>query len=304
MRSASPLQLTFNRFKKNKLAFISGIYLVCLLGFILIYPLCKELNPNNISDSINIPPNNLHLFGTDEHGRDLFARTIYGTQVSILVGAVGALVSLFIGVIWGAVSGYLGGRIDSLMMRFVDILYSLPSIIFVIALMTSLEGITKEYFNSWGILEGDSGHIVRMFFLFVGLGSVSWLTMARIVRGQVLTLREAPFIEASKTLGASNIYIIFRHIIPNIAGIAIVYLTLTIPSIILNESFLSYLGIGIQPPQASLGSLIAAGAGQMNPIKIYWWTIVAPTSILVSILLALNFLGDGLRDALDPRTVK
>ena len=137
-----------------------------------------------------------------------------------------------------------------------------------------------------------------------GLGSVSWLTMARIVRGQVLSLREMAFVEASRILGASHLRIILRHIIPNIAGVAIVYLALTVPAIILNESFLSYLGIGVQPPQASLGSLIAGGAGQINPLKIYWWTILYPTSLLVTVLLSLNFLGDGLRDALDPRNVK
>ena len=303
-RIISPSLLAFRRFKKNRLAVISAVYLVLLLIFILIYPFFSDVDPNETSEFINTAPSLSHLFGTDDHGRDLFSRTLYGTRISFLVGSVGALVSLVIGVLWGATAGYLGGKIDSIMMRFVDVLYSLPSIVFVIALMTSLEGITQQWFSETGLLQGNSGHIVRMLFLFIGLGAVSWLTMARIVRGQVLSLREMPFVEASKILGASHLRIILRHIIPNIAGVAIVYLALTVPAIILNESFLSYLGIGVQPPQASLGSLIANGAGQINPLKIYWWTIFYPTSLLVTVLLSLNFLGDGLRDALDPRNVK
>jgi len=303
-RILSPSRLAFRRFKKNRLAFISAIYLILLLAFILIYPFFSVVDPNETSEFINTAPSTAHLFGTDDHGRDLFSRTLYGTRISFLVGSVGALVSLVIGVLWGATAGYLGGKIDSIMMRFVDVLYSLPSIVFVIALMTSLEGITQQWFSETGLLQGNSGHIVRMLFLFIGLGAVSWLTMARIVRGQVLSLREMAFVEASRILGASHLRIILRHIIPNIAGVAIVYLALTVPAIILNESFLSYLGIGVQPPQASLGSLIAGGAGQINPLKIYWWTILYPTSLLVTVLLSLNFLGDGLRDALDPRNVK
>ena len=224
--------------------------------------------------------------------------------VSLLVGAVGALVSLFIGVIWGAAAGYLGGKVDSVMMRFVDVLYCLPSIVFVIALITTLEGLAQNYFSSFKLFQGDSAYLIRLLFLFTGLGAISWLTMARIVRGQVLSLRQMPFVEASKVLGAGPLRILFRHIIPNVAGVAIVYLALTVPAIILNESFLSYLGIGVQPPQASLGSLIAGGAGQINPIRIYWWSILFPTSLLVTVLLSLNFLADGLRDALDPRDAK
>lgn len=303
-RITSPSKLAFRRFNKNRLAVLSAIYLIGLLLFILIYPCFSGIDPETISDQINTAPSANHFFGTDDHGRDLFSRTMYGTRISFLVGAVGALVSLVIGVLWGATAGYLGGKTDSILMRFVDVLYSLPSIVFVIALITSLEGLTKNWFAEYGFMQGDSGHLVRLLFLFVGLGAVSWLTMARIVRGQVLSLREMPFVEASRTLGASHLRIILRHIIPNIAGVAIVYLALTIPAIILNESFLSYLGIGVQPPQASLGSLIATGAGQINPLRIYWWSILFPTGLLVTILLALNFLGDGLRDALDPRHVK
>jgi peptide/nickel transport system permease protein/oligopeptide transport system permease protein len=303
-RLLSPSQLAWRRFKKNRLALYSACYLAALLVFILLYPFFSKVNPNELSDLLNSPPSTEHLFGTDDHGRDLFARTLFGTRISLLVGAVGALVSLFIGVIWGAAAGYLGGKVDSVMMRFVDVLYCLPSIVFVIALITTLEGLAQDYFSSFKLFQGDSAYLIRLLFLFTGLGAISWLTMARIVRGQVLSLRQMPFVEASKVLGAGPLRILFRHIIPNVAGVAIVYLALTVPAIILNESFLSYLGIGVQPPQASLGSLIAGGAGQINPMRIYWWSILFPTSLLVTVLLSLNFLADGLRDALDPRDAK
>ena len=228
------------------------------------------------------------------------ARVFYGAQISLLVGIVGAVVSLVIGVLWGAISGYLGGRWDSTMMRIVDVLYSLPSIIFVIVLITTLEGVLKDWLAE--SFSPETAGFARMMFLFAGLGAVSWLTMARIVRGQVLTLKTRNFIEASRALGASETRIIFRHILPNLIGIVLVYVTLTVPSIILYESFLSYLGLGIQPPQASLGSLIAEGAAQINPIRVYWWMIVFPAGTLAITLLALNFTGDGLRDAFDPRS--
>ena len=185
------------------------------------------------------------------------------------------------------------------MMRFVDILYSLPSIIFVIVLLTTLGALLKQahFVAASPILNRE----VRLLLLFIGLGAVSWLTMARIVRGQVLSLRQRPFVEASRALGAGPLRIMARHIIPNVFGVVIVYLALTVPAIILYESFLSYLGLGIQPPMASWGSLIAEGANQINPIRIYWWLIVFPGAFLVSTLLALNFLGDGLRDAWDVR---
>src|SRR5580765_3580427 len=185
------------------------------------------------------------------------------------------------------------------MMRFVDILYSLPSIIFVIVLITTLEGLLKQRLEVSGSLW--LAKFARLIFLFVGLGAVSWLTMARIVRGQVLSLRSRQFVDASRALGAGPMHILARHIIPNVLGVVIVYLTLTVPAIILYESFLSYLGLGIQPPMASWGSLMAEGAEQINPIRIYWWLIIFPGGVLVSTLLALNFLGDGLRDAWDVR---
>jgi oligopeptide transport system permease protein len=184
-------------------------------------------------------------------------------------------------------------------MRIVDVLYSMPSIIFVIVLITTLEEVFKRGLAVLGA--PGLSNSARLLFLFVGLGAVSWLTMARIVRGQVLSLKQRPFVEASRALGAGPARILARHIIPNTVGVIIVYLTLTIPEIILYESFLSYLGLGIQPPMASWGSLLAEGADQINPIRTYWWLIVFPGGVLVTTLLTLNVLGDGLRDALDPK---
>jgi ABC-type dipeptide/oligopeptide/nickel transport system permease subunit len=292
-------QQAWRRFRKNRLAVASASALVVIVAFVLIYPFISPYKPDALSDAQFQSPGAQHWFGTDVHGRDLLTRVCYGAQISLLVGIVGAGVSLVIGVLWGAIAGYVGGRTDGAMMRFVDILYSLPSIIFVIVLITTLEAGLKSWLAHVGSpkLVGAA----RLLFLFVGLGAVSWLTMARIVRGQVLSLRQRAFVEASRTLGAGPLRILARHIIPNVLGVVIVYLALTVPAIILYESFLSYLGLGIQPPMASWGSLIAEGVGQINPIRIYWWLIVFPGGLLVLTLLALNFLGDGLRDAWDVR---
>ena len=278
---------------------ISGVFLVLLLLVILLWPLVSPYHPDTLSNAQFQPPGTGHWCGTDVHGRDLLSRIFFGARVSLLVGAVGAGVSLIIGVLWGAVAGYVGGRLDGLMMRFVDVLYSLPSVIFVIVLITTLETLMKDWLGK--ALGNSMVGNARLLFLFIGLGAVSWLTMARIVRGQVLSLRSRNFVEASRALGASHSRILFTHILPNTYGVIIVYLTLTVPSVILYESFLSFLGLGIQPPQASWGSLLAEGAGQINPIQIYWWLLLFPGATLVATLLALNFLGDGLREALDPR---
>jgi peptide/nickel transport system permease protein/oligopeptide transport system permease protein len=313
-RHLSPNQRAWPRFRRNRGASVALLLLMGVIALILLWPLFgsprlasvlpKALthNPNAISDAQFAPPGWAHWFGTDVHGRDLLSRVCYGARVSLLVGLVGAAVSLVIGVLWGAIAGYCGGRWDGVMMRFVDVLYSMPSVIFVIVLITGLNAVLGKLQAGPHGLSANAARMAQFIGLFAGLGAVSWLTMARIVRGQVLSLRHLAFIDASRVLGASHTRILLRHILPNVYGVIIVYLTLTIPSIILYESFLSYLGLGIQPPQASLGSLIASGAEQINPIRIYWWLIVFPGAALALTLLALNFVGDGLRDAWDPRS--
>jgi peptide/nickel transport system permease protein/oligopeptide transport system permease protein len=296
----SPGRLAWLRFCRNRPAVAGAVVLLTLMLLVLIGPAVIDHHPDALSEQQFAAPSPAHLFGTDDHGRDVFARVLHGARISLLVGLVGAGVSLVIGVLWGAIAGYVGGRLDGVMMRFVDVLYSLTSIVFVIVLITTLEVLFRDWLLGLGSPALASAS--RLLLLFVGLGAVSWLTMARIVRGQVLSLRRKAFVEAEHSLGLGSARILFRHILPNVTGVVIVYLALTIPGIILYESFLSYLGLGIQPPQASLGSLIAAGAGQINPIRTYWWMIVFPAGFLGLTLLALNFLGDGLRDALDPRS--
>ncbi len=302
----SPGQQAWRRFRKNRPAVVSSVYLAVLTLGILIWPLLlilvggtfgQDHAPDQLSDAQFAPPSLHHWFGTDLHGRDVFSRVLYGAQISLFVGLVGTLVSLVIGVLWGAIAGYAGGRVDSVLMRVVDILYSLPTIIFIIVLITTLGELLKQ--SHFVTNSPFMGAALRVMLLFVGLGAISWLTMARIVRGQVLSLRTRAFVEASRTLGAGPVWILSKHIIPNIFGVVITYLALTMPAIVLYESFLSYLGLGVQPPMASWGTLIAEGVGQINPIRIYWWLIIFPGGVMVATLMALNFIGDGLRDAWD-----
>lgn len=223
-------------------------------------------------------PSTLHWFGTDTLGRDLFTRVLYGGRISMSVGILASLVSVFVGVIYGAISGYLGGRWDSLLMRAVDIMYAIPFIFLVIILMV--------FFGR------------NILLLFLALGLTQWLTMARIVRGQVISLKQKEFIEACRALGISNTRIVLHHLIPNTLGPVIVYLTLTIPTVILEEAFLSFLGLGVQAPMASWGTLISNGVEVM---EIAPWVLLFPAFFLAVTLFSLNFLGDGLRDALDPK---
>ena len=248
------------------------------------------------------PPSARHWCGTDFHGRDLLTRIFFGARISLTVGLIGALVSLTVGVVYGMVSGYTGGRTDTVMMRLVDILYSLPRLVFVIVLITGLDQIIRVTFQKMGLVAWTSS--ARIVLLFVGLGIVQWLTMARIVRGQVLSLKEQQYIMAARAMGVPTVQILTRHLLPNLGGIIIVYLTLTIPEVILQESLLSFLGLGIQAPQSSWGSLIADGAKAINPIRFDWWLLVFPGLAMAITLLSLNLLGDQLRDLLDPRTAK
>jgi peptide/nickel transport system permease protein/oligopeptide transport system permease protein len=297
--SRRPVARAWRRFRRNRAAVASGSFLILFLMLILAWPWLASHPADAISDAQFQPPSRVHWLGTDVHGRDLLSRTLNGARFSLLAGAIGGSTSLVIGVLWGAVAGYAGGRCDRVLMRIVDVLFALPTIILVIVLVTLVDGAMERLPDSWS--GGEAKSVGRMLGLFIGLGAVSWLTMARIVRGQVLSLRTRPFVEASRALGASHGRILLSHILPNVAGLVVVYLALSIPAVMLYESFLSYLGLGIQPPAASLGSLIAEGATQINPIRIYWWIIVFPAATLASVLLALNLLSDGLRDAVDPR---
>ncbi len=282
-RTSRPRSLwsdAWRRLRRNRAAVASAVFLVAvgLLAFgaawapFLADPAAQDLKLGATA------PSWAHWFGTDELGRDTFSRVIHGGRISLLVGIVGTLVSLVIGVTWGAVAGYRGGKLDDFMMRVVDILYSLPYIFLVILLLV--------FFSR------------SLIMLFVALGLVQWLTMARIVRGQVLSLKNQAFIEAARALGASDRSIIFRHIVPNTLGPVIVYTTLTVPAVILQEAFLSFLGLGVQPPDASWGTLVSDGA---RVLALFPWLVIFPGIALSLTLLCFNFLGDGLRDALDPQ---
>ena len=268
-----------NFYKHHKLAFFSSIFIFLLVFLALITPF---ITPYSYSEQNLLlgaaPPSSEYMLGTDVLGRDLFTRMLYGSRVSLLVGFLATLVALTIGVLWGSIAGYLGGRTDSLMMRIVDILDGLPFVIFLILVL---------------VIIGRS-----MTLLFLAIGAFGWLSMARIVRVQVLGLRRQDYVLAAQSMGASNLRILFKHIIPNVLSSVIVYSTLLIPQFMLLEAFLSFLGLGVQPPESSWGILIREGAITMEE---YWWLLIFPSIVFSLTLFALNFLGDGLRDYLDPR---
>ncbi|MBI1841324.1 MAG: ABC transporter permease [Verrucomicrobia bacterium] len=299
--SVTPSQRAWRRFWRNRPSVAGLAWLAFLVALMALWPWVAPYSFSATSDVQFSPPSATHWFGTDVNGRDLLTRVVYGARVSVMVALVGALVAVVNGVLWGASAGFFGGRWDGFAMRVVDILYSLPSIIFVIVLITTLESWTRQTLQARFHLGPEIVGKARLLFLFAGLGAISWLNMARIIRGQVLSLRSRAFVDASLALGATPGRVLFKHILPNVYGVIIVYATLTVPSIILYESFLSYLGLGIQPPMASWGSLISDGASQLNPIRVHWWLIVFPAGALVTTLLAMNFVGDGLRDAWDPK---
>ena len=269
----------FLRLRKNKAAMTGAVILILMITVALLTPWIAPYSYQEQNLLLGAsPPSAAHWLGTDVLGRDQLTRVMYGSRVSLMVGFIATTVALLIGVLWGATAGFLGGRVDAVMMRIVDVMYALPFTIFIILLT---------------VIFGSS-----MLLLFLAIGAVEWLTMARIVRGQVLTIKRQEFIEAAVSMGLSRWQIIRRHLIPNVLGPIIVYTTLTIPSVILLESFLSFLGLGIQPPQSSWGSLISAGVANMEE---YPWLLIFPALTLSITLFSLNFLGDGLRDALDPR---
>ena len=269
-----------SRLIKNKAAMVGAIILFVLILCAIFAP---YIAPYSYSfqnlDLGATPPSSEHLLGTDILGRDLLSRILYGARISLMVGFVATGVALVIGVSWGIVAGYFGGKIDSIMMRIVDVLYGLPFIIFIILLM---------------VIFGRN-----LWLLFGAIGAVEWLTMARIVRGQVMSLKNQEFVLAAKAMGVSNLTMFRRHLLPNILGPIAVYATLTIPQVMLLESFLSFLGLGIQPPMSSWGTLIKDGVESMEEFS---WLLIYPGITFTITLFALNFFGDGLRDALDPKT--
>ena len=292
-------QRAVGKFWKNPVALASvGILLVISIA-VIVGPLLLPASYAEPGPLSFAPPSLQHPFGTDLNGRDLLYRVLAGGRISLLVGLCGAFVSLFIGVAYGVVAGYCGGRLDNFMMRVVDILYSIPRLIFILICINAFNSQLQEFASTigWDWLVTSS----RIAILIVSLGVIEWLTLARIVRGQTLALKSRAFVIAATALGQSHRWIILKHFLPNLVGVILIYLTLTIPAVIVDESFLSFLGLGVQAPAASWGSLLADGATALNPIFIRWWLVAFPAVAMALTLLALNFLGDALRDAFDPR---
>jgi oligopeptide transport system permease protein len=295
-RGSSLWRDAWRRLRRHRVAMAGLVVLAVLLVACAIGPALSPHaagggGPESFARKL-LPPSATHWFGTDSLGQDVFVRVLHGGRISLAVGFCATLVSLTIGIAWGAVAGFVGGKTDAAMMRFVDILFALPFTVFVILVMVFSDALARKY---------NFGATWNVVVLFAAIGAVEWLTMARIVRGQVMALRRQEFIEAAFSLGLRTRRIIVRHMIPNVLGPVIVYTTLTIPAVILREAFLSFLGLGVQAPMSSWGTLIKDGADKMEEFP---WLLVGPGAVFVLTLFSLNFLGDGLRDALDVRAAK
>ncbi len=302
-------RLRQNRMAMGSVIFFAGMVLLCVLGPFAFSG--ADSSVNNLEANFQ-PPSSQFWFGTDDLGRDVFKRTIEGGRISLAVGFLATAVSLIIGVVYGSIAGYLGGRVDAFLMRVVDILYSLPFVIFVILLMVMSSGFTEWIHTNYiaNLSEGWWSDLVNKVFeeqtfnlllMFVAIGAVEWLTMARIVRAQVMALKNTEFVEAARALGFGNVRIIFAHLLPNVLGPVIIYSSLTVPAVMLLEAVLSFLGLGVQPPMSSWGLLIKDGA---EKIDVYPWLLIFPALFFSATLFSLNFIGDGLRDALDPKSSK
>lgn len=307
--------------QRNRPAMISLVFLIVVVLVAFTVPFFLPEALKSTSSGAFLPPLSkgaeaavTHLCGTDKNGQDLFYRLLTGAQVSLGVGMVGAVISLIIGTLYGMISGFCGGRVDALMMRAVDMLYAVPRILFIMIFIAAFDGVFKDWLDAlrlwaqeshWLWLEGAARYLIpysKILVMILSLGLVEWLTMARIIRGQVLVLRELTFVTAARAMGQGNGAILRKHLLPNLSTIILTYLTLTIPAVILDESFLSFLGLGIEDPAASWGSLLKDGAQVINPIESKWWLLAFPAALMSLSLLALNFLGDGLRDAFDPKS--
>lgn len=309
---SSPWRDAWKRLRRNKLAVVSLCFLVFMVVAVVIGPLIiywatgftYDSTPTDKELVRSMAPSLLHLMGTDDQGRDMFARVLQGGRVSLMVGVISTIVSLIVGVSYGAIAGYFGGRLDNVMMRIVDVIYAIPYILIVIVLLSFFSGANTPKWIEWlSTTIGGAGNqgLSQLFLLFFALGLVSWLTMARVVRGQILSLKNQEFVMAARATGVGTFGIIFRHLIPNALGPVIVYATLTVPSVMLTEAFLSFLGLGVQAPYASWGSLADIG---IKNLAIFPWQLIFPGLTMALTLFSLNFLGDGIRDALDPQTRK
>ena len=289
----------WRRLRRNPIAMGALILFTVLVYCAIDGPRWFNYDPQSTSTMQFKEPSGAHPFGTDINGRDVLSRVVQGARISLIVGACGAFISFLVGTSYGMVSGYFGGRVDEIMMRVLDILYGIPRLLLIIIAVFAFDQPLRNWLaaRNWINLVGYS----RIILLIITLGLNEWLSLARIVRGQVLSLKQQQFVLAARALGQSHTLIIVRHLLPNLLGIVTVYLTLAIPAVILDESFLSFLGLGIQAPQASWGTLLNEGANVINPVHSYWWLLLFPALAMSLTLVALNFLGDGLRDALDPR---